>query len=119
LSGCSFVHDKEINSGADGVITGSKGYVNKPVHFLSSDVGVFLTYTIKCWDQNKKIDQCPDAIMFSNNLWGWGECGVDGRTNGTAQNKSQVHIWHHYVLLHFIYMVVVNLASLQRIMYIM
>jgi len=43
-----------MTSGADGVITGRKGYVNKPVHFLSSDVGVLPTYTIKCWDQNQK-----------------------------------------------------------------
>jgi len=54
LSGCSFLRNKEINSSAEGVIAGSKGYVNKPVHFLSSDVGVFPTYTIKCWDQKKK-----------------------------------------------------------------
>ena len=59
LSECSFLHDKDINSGADGVSTGRKGYVNKPVHFLSSDVGVFPTCTIKGWDQNKKNCSVP------------------------------------------------------------
>jgi hypothetical protein len=70
LSGCSFICDTERKSSADSVITGSTGYVNKPVHFLSSDVGVFPTYTNKCWDQNKKkIVQCPHAIMGMGRVW--------------------------------------------------
>lgn len=121
LRNCSFTNDKEMAKKGrgsieekttiiDGVkLTAIKWYDNKPVHLLSSFIGVHPTKQVQRWDSKSKSKieiQCPHAVHLYNQFMG----GVDLADSLISLYRTSIRSkkWYHKIYFHLMDLCVVN-----------
>uniref|UniRef100_A0A0K0EC24 DDE_Tnp_1_7 domain-containing protein n=1 Tax=Strongyloides stercoralis TaxID=6248 RepID=A0A0K0EC24_STRER len=127
LKGCQFSSDKDMRRKGRGTmeeyytivddirIIATKWFDNKPVHLLSSFVGIKPVTTIKRYDrqQNKKIDvDFPESIKFYNRFMG----GVDLADSLISLYRTEIRSkkWYLKIFFHILDLSVVNGWLLYR-----